>query len=431
MQTEADSEAGSNGRPSVGPVGKYSYVVLCLLCLLYTLNFLDRQLLSVLAEPIKHELHLSDTQLGLLTGLAFAVFYTFCGIPLAWLADRKPRVPIVAAACAIWSVFSAACGLASNFALLALARIGVGIGEAGGSPPSYSIISDYFPPHRRGLALAIYSLGVPFGMGLGAAVGGRIGAAYGWRAAFLSVGIPGLLIAAVVYLAVKEPRRGTFDDGTTKEAEEGLIEAIALFFRVRKLRWTALSASFTAFVGYALLNWTPAFLMREKGMTLGEVGNYYSLVLAVTMAIGTWASGYIVDKLGPKRPWTYAIVPGAATLLSLPLFYMMLYAPNWQSALLMFAGPSLLNITYLAPGLAVIQNGVPSHRRAISGALFLFVLNLIGLGGGPLYVGMVSDFALANYGTDALQIGMLALTPFFLIAVFCQIVSALALREES
>jgi MFS family permease len=418
-------------QPDRSPVSGYSYLVLIMLCMLYTLNFLDRQLLSVLAEPIKLELHLSDTQLGLLTGLTFAIFYTFFGIPLAWLADRTRRVPIIACACAIWSLFSVACGFATSFVTLALARVGVGIGEAGGSPPSYSLISDYFPPARRGLALAIYSLGVPFGMGLGAAVGGRMGAAYGWRAAFLAVGLPGLLIAALVLFAVREPKRGKFDAAPdASDAVLSLFASVSLFFRTPKLLLTALSASFTSFVGYALLNWTPAFLMREKGMTLAQIGAYYSLTLAITMGLGTWASGYIVDKLGPKRPAAYALVPGAATLISLPFLFGMVYAPNWQIALLMFAGPSLLNITYLAPGLAVIQNGVPPERRAVAGALFLFALNLIGLGGGPLFVGMVSDFAKASYGHGALTIGLLALTPFFLIAALFQAGSAFALSKD-
>lgn len=230
---------------------------------------------------------------------------------------------------------------------------------------------------------------------------------------------------------MREPRRGKFDLVIpTSQPSGGIFATIALFFGTPKLLWTAFSASFTAFVGYALLNWTPAFLMREKGMTLAQIGAYYGLMLAVTMGAGTWASGYIVDKLGSKSPKAYALVPGIATLLSLPFFYGMIYAPNWQIALLMVAGPSFLNIMYLAPGLAVIQNGVPPERRAVAGALFLFVLNIIGLGGGPLFVGMVSDFARSSHGSNALTIGLLALTPFFVIAALCQLIAAIALSRH-
>jgi MFS family permease len=389
-----------------------------------------RQFLSVLAEPVKRDLHLSDTQLGLLTGPAFALFYTGFGIPVAALADRTHRVRIIAAACALWSLFTAACGLAGSFAVLAAARIGVGVGEAGGSPPSYSIISDYFPPHRRGVALAVYALGVPFGTLFGAASGGWIAANFGWRTAFVSLGLIGLGLAPLVLLVVREPQRGRLDPAGAIAARGSVLSAIAAFARTPKLGFTALSAGLTAFVGYGLLAWLPAFLIREKGMTLIEIAVWYSTVSGLTTALGTWLSGWLVDRLGPRRPAAYALVPGVAVLLALPFLFGIVDAHGWQAALAFVVGPSLLLIFYLPAALAVVQNGVAPAHRAVSGSLLLFVLNLIGLGGGPLFVGMLSDHFKPQYGDHALGVALLALGPVCVLAFLSQIAAAAFLARE-
>jgi MFS family permease len=413
------------------PTGRYAYLVVGTLAVAYTCNFLDRQFLSVLAEPVKRDLHLTDTQLGLLTGLMFALFYTAFGIPVAALADRTHRVRIIAVACTLWSLFTAACGFAGSFATLAAARIGVGVGEAGGSPPSYSIISDYFPPHRRGRALALYSLGVPFGSLFGAASGGWIAAHFGWRVAFKTLGAFGLLLAPLLLLVVREPRRGRFDPpGAMTGPRASVASAVLVFVRRPALGLTALSAGLTAFIGYALLNWTPAFLMREKGMTLIEIAVWYSTVSGLTTAAGTWIAGWLVDRLGPARPAAYAITPGICILLALPFLPAMTAAPGWQSALAFVVGPSVLIVAYLPAALAVIQNGVEPNQRAVAGSILLFVLNLIGLGGGPLFVGAISDHLKPQYGEHALGHALLWLSPVYLLAFLCQLAAAWFLERD-
>ncbi|MGH6910993.1 MAG: spinster family MFS transporter, partial [Phenylobacterium sp.] len=294
--------------PAAPATKGYRYLVVIVLAVVYTFNFMDRQIMSILQEPIRKELNLSDTQLGMLTGLAFALFYTTFGVLLAWAADRYKRTWIMAASCAVWSLFTALCGMATNFAQLALSRVVVGIGEAGGSPPSYSLISDYFPPKERGVGLAIYSLGVPIGSMVGAGVGGAIAAAHGWRIAFIAVGLPGLLLALVMLLLIREPKRGGLDPiaagATAHDPAPPMMSAIASFFANRTLVLVAISSGLSAFVGYAMLNWNPSFLMRVKGMSLAEVGAYYSLVLGITGMIGTFGSGWLVDKLSLRdRRW--------------------------------------------------------------------------------------------------------------------------------
>jgi MFS family permease len=409
----------------------YAYLVVAVLAVAYTFNFLDRQFLSVLAEPVKRDLHLTDTQLGLLTGLMFALFYTAFGIPVADLADRANRVRIIAVACALWSLATAACGFAGSFATLAAARIGVGVGEAGGSPPSYSIISDYFPPRRRGLALALYSMGVPFGSLFGAASGGWIAANFGWRAAFKTLGLVGLLLAPLVLLIVREPSRGALDpQPASAKPRASVASAASAFIRKPALGFTALSAGLTAFVGYALLNWTPAFLMREKGMSLTELAVWYSTVSGLTTAFGTWLSGFLVDRLGARRPAAYALVPGVAVLLAAPFLPAMIQAQGWQGALAFVVGPSVLLIAYLPAALAVIQNGVAPGERAVSGSILLFVLNLIGLGGGPLFVGMMSDRLKPTLGQHALGGALMSLLPVYGLAFLSQLAAAWFLERD-
>jgi len=412
----------------------YRYLVVIVLAVVYTFNFMDRQIMSILQEPIRKELNLSDTQLGMLTGLTFALFYTTFGVLLAWAADRYKRTWIMAASCAVWSLFTALCGMATNFVQLALSRVVVGIGEAGGSPPSYSLISDYFPPKERGVGLAIYSLGVPIGSMVGAGVGGAIAAAHGWRIAFIAVGLPGLLLALVMLLLIREPKRGGLDPiaagAVAHDPAPPMMSAIASFFANRTLVLIAISSGLSAFVGYAMLNWNPSFLMRVKGMSLAQVGAYYSLVLGITGMIGTFGSGWLVDKLSLRDRRWYSWVPAIAFALTIPALAGLLWAPTWQLALLFLAVPSLLNNMYLAPALTVVQNAVPPARRTMSGAILLFILNLVGLGGGPLYVGYISDHAKAQYGEHSLVIGFAALFPIILLTILAHIAASLSIARD-
>jgi predicted MFS family arabinose efflux permease len=412
----------------------YSYVIVCVLAVVYTFNFLDRQLMSILQESIRADLHLTDTELGMVTGLAFALVYTFLGIPIAWLADRTHRVRIVAIACAVWSLFSAACGLARSFPMLALARLGVGFGEAGGSPPSYSVIADYFPPQRRGVGLAIYSLGVPLGTMFGSAVGAWIDKTYGWRSAFFAVGAPGVVLALVVLIVVREPPRGRFDvkaPGADRHAPGlPLLETIARFFGDRTLLLTAISSGLTAFVGYAMLNWSPSFLIRVRHMGREEVALYYSLMIGSTGVVGTFAAGWLVDRLSRMNRRAYALVPMLAVGTSLPFFVLFVWAPTWPLALCFLAVPALLLNMYLAPALTVIQNAVAPAQRGTSSAILLFVLNLIGLGGGPVFVGRVSDLFRPAYGVASLQMALYALAPFYVLTVIAHYAASRSIGRD-
>lgn len=422
----ANKATAENGEGAVKRI-EYRYVVVATLTVVYTLNFLDRQLLAILAEPIKQDLGLSDTQIGLLTGITFALFYTTLGIPLGWLADRTNRVRMVAVACASWSAFTALCGLASSFSQLALARIGVGIGEAGGSPPSYSIIADYFPPEQRGMALSLYSLGIPLGTTAGAAIGGWIAVNYGWRHAFIFIGAAGVLISLVVPLIVREPVRG----GNVQSAPQPpLWTAVRTFWAMPVLRLTALSSGFSAFVGYGIMGWMPAYLMRSKGMTLGDVAIFYSFATGAASAIGGLASGYLADRFGVHNRKAYALVPATAFVISLPFFVMSIIAPTWQISLALITVPLAGYITYLSPALAVVQNYSAADERSIRSALLLLCLNLIGLGGGPLFVGMASDWLVPYYGDAALKVALLFLSPFFVLAALLHLLTARLLKAQ-
>ena len=412
----------------------YRYLVVGLLVVVYTLNFLDRQLVAVLAEPIRKDLRLTDTQLGMLGGIYFAVFYTFFGIPVGWLADRTRRIWIMSGACAMWSLFTMGCGMATNFLQLAVMRMGVGIGEAGGSPPSYSLISDYFPPKERATGLAIYSLGVPLGSMLGAAIGAGIAAEYGWRKAFLAVGAPGVLMALVILLVIREPKRGGLDEPAngkaTHEPAPPLLTAVGGFFANRTLALTAIASGLSAFVGYAGLNWNVPFLMRVKHMSLGEVAAYYSVVLGVTGVIGTFLAGWLADKLGHRDRRWYAWIPAIAFAITIPFWGLILWAPSWRLSLVFIAVPALLNSMYLAPALVVVQNAVPPARRTISGAMLLFVLNLVGLGGGPLFVGRISDMAKPEWGERSLVVGFGALIPVVAITICAHLAAAASIGRD-
>ncbi|HEY3949883.1 MFS transporter [Phenylobacterium sp.] len=412
----------------------YRYLVVGLLAVVYTFNFMDRQIMSTLIEPIRKELGLSDTSLGFLGGLSFAIFYTTCGIPVAWLSDRYRRVWIMAAACGIWSVFTASCGLATNFVQLAFARIMVGAGEAGGSPPSYSLVSDYFPPKERGTGLALYSLGVPIGSMMGVLYGGRVAADYGWRMAFFAVGLPGIVLALIMLLVIREPKRGALDEmalGAEAHAPAPPVtEVIGAFFANRTLVCVAIACGLSAFAGYAMLNWNVPLLMRVKGASLKEVSAYYGWIIGATGVVGTFGAGWLADKLGQRDRRWYAWIPVIAFTLSLPALAGLIWAPTWQIALMFIAVPALLNNMYLAPALAIVQNAVPPGQRTMAGAILLFILNLIGLGGGPIFLGKVSDMAKPQYGDHSLLVGYGALIPVIVIAIVAHLVAAGSIARD-
>jgi predicted MFS family arabinose efflux permease len=394
-------------RPAQVMSDGYRRYVLAVLVLVYIVNFIDRQIFSILIEPIKADIHLSDTQLGFLGGVAFAFFYTFAGIPIARWADRGNRVTIVTLALLIWSGMTALTGFARGFATLMAARIGVGIGEAGCSPPIHSLISDYFPPERRATALSIYALGIPIGAAIGTLAGGWIGEYYGWRTAFLVVGLPGLLIALLVKLTVREIPRG-HSEGLNAAAEqrESVGGVIRFMWGLKSFRHLSFAGSLHAFVGYGVGLFLPSFFMRIHGFGLAETATYLFLI-GLTGMIGTFFGGYLGDRLGVRDKRWYAWVPGLATITALP-FAVAFYLWDDPIVVLFLAIPgAILGPMYLGPTFGMTQTLAKPQMRALASAILLFVLNLIGLGLGPLFAGFLSDQLRPAFGIESIRYALL------------------------
>lgn len=416
--------------------GPRAWTALWLLCFVYVLNFLDRQLLSILSKPIQDELGISDGQLGLIGGLYFAAFYCILAIPVGYLADRTNRTRVVALACGLWSAATAACGLAQNYPQLAAARMAVGVGEAGGVPPSYAIISDYFPSGTRGTALSLFNLGPPIGQALGIAFGASVAAAYSWRSAFVVVGIVGVVTALIVWIVVKEPKRGSLDgqqNSATDDAapKSGFWATCRMFFSHPVLLRVALACAATQFVTYGILNFTTLFLMREKGMTLEEVALYYALLIGIFVSAGMFVSGRLIDIFAKRSKTAFAWIPAIGLILALPLFLGFVWSPTWQMALLFLALPTALNYFYLSPAVTLVQEEVRPDQRVLCGALLLLVMNLVGLGFGPTFVGFVSDYFRPTHPDNSLQLAFYGLAPFYVLAVLLFMWLASALKREA
>ena len=384
------------------PSKSYRRYVLVVLTLVYALNFIDRQILVILQESIKVDMDLSDSQLGLLTGFAFAIFYVSVGIPIARWADIGNRRNIVSLAIAVWSGMTALSGLTQNFWQLLMARIGVGVGEAGGSPPSHSIISDYYPPEQRGSALSFYSTGVYLGILFGFLLGGWINSQFGWRAAFFVVGIPGFLVALLVRLTIKEPVRGGLD-GRALEAPATFGKTLRTLREFGSFRLFAIAAGLNAFSSYGIGNFMPSFLIRSHDFTSMQVGTSLALITGIGGAMGTYFGGVLADRYGANDKRWYlwiAAIPGAC---SVPLMLSAVFVadPRLTLACLFFA--TMLGAFYLGPTIAISHNLVSPSMRAMASAILFFILNLIGLGMGPLVVGMISDALAPAYGSESLR----------------------------
>ncbi len=418
MNAPVSSITPSRETAAPAPVGGRAWLVLGVLWFVYVLNFLDRQLMSILAKPIQDSLHVTDGQLGLIGGLYFAMFYCFIAIPVGWLADRTHRVAVLSIACGIWSAATAACGLAGNYAQFATARMTVGFGEAGGVPPSYAIVSDYFPPGRRGTALGLYNLGPPVGMALGIAFGASIAAVLNWRYAFVILGGVGLVTAAILPLLVREPPRGGLDGVQTAAVKKaGFWSTLRMFFTSPTLMLAALGSGATQFVTYGLGNFTTLFLMREKGMALGQLAIWYALVVGIGMSAGIFVSGRVIDRFTRRSKVAYALVPAVSLALAIPFYLGFVWAPTWPLALALLMGPTFLNYFYLSSAVTLVQEEVRPDQRVMAGALLLLVMNFIGLGLGPTYVGAASDFFKVAHPHNSLQMALYTLVPFYVLAI--------------
>ncbi len=363
-----------------------------MLTLVYVFNFIDRQLLVILQESIKKELELSDTQLGILSGFTFALFYVSLGLPIARLADKSNRRNIVAASLGLWSFMTALSGRAENFIQLLLARIGVGVGEAGGSPPAHAMISDYFPPDKRATALSVYSTGIYFGILIGFLMGGYLNQSLGWRNAFFVLGIPGVVFSIIFYSSVKEPRRGSTDIHTIGVTKAYSVpEVFKKLFSSHSFIYLVFATSLNVFCIYSLSNWSPSFLSRLHAMTSGEIGLVLGLLFGIGGAIGTFLGGYLTDRFGKKDRRWYLRIPAMAVVLSGFFAMAGLFIEHKGLSIIGLGWCATLQGMYLGPSIAVAHSLVPASMRSITSAILFFFLNLIGLGLGPMTIGFLSD----------------------------------------
>ena len=378
-------------------------MVLAMLLLVYIFNFVDRQILGILAGPIQQDLGLRDGQMGLLGGLAFAILYSTLAIPLGALADRTSRSWVIAGSLVVWSACTAACGFAGNFWQLFAARLGVGVGEAGGVAPSYALIGEYFPSSRRAFALSIYSLGIPLGSAIGVMAGGYIAATVDWRLAFLAVGFGGVLVAPLFKWIVRDKPRLP----GVAHAPPRLAKTAALLARKPSFWLISFGASFSSMAGYGLAFWLPSLLMRSFGLDLVNASLFFGAVLLIGGVAGVLAGGWLGDWLGGRNRAYYAWLPGIAFLVGAPLFAAGILSSNVSAAFLLFLIPQGLAYVWLGPILSAVQHLVAPAARSTASALFLLINNLIGLGGGIYAMGALSDALTVQYGTEALRYSML------------------------
>lgn len=390
-----DKAAASHGiaSPATG-VSAQTRTMLWILLIVYIFNFLDRQIVNILAEPIKGDLGLSDTQLGLLAGPAFAVFYALLGIPIARYADKQGsnRVRLISLSLAIWSAMTAVCGLAQNFVQLLFARIGVGVGEAGCTPAAHSLIADSVAPEKRSSAIAFYGLGVPVGSLLGLIIGGIVNDLYGWRVALMLVGAPGLLLALVVLFVMREPRHNRPAEAAAAAAAPlSTGEAMREIFASRAFVYILIAASVTAFLGYGKGLWTISFFIRSHGLSTTEAGLSMAVVLGLAGVLGTWLGGKLADTFGARDKRHILTFPAYGMAIAAPILFLGYLMEDWRVAVALLVVPTILNAAYYGPAYGCVQGLVQPRARAVAASIMLFGQNLIGLGLGPFLFGVMSD----------------------------------------
>lgn len=428
----------------------YRAWVLAMLFIVYAFNFLDRQIISILAIPIQDELGLTDRQLGLLGGIAFAALYSTLGVPIAWLADRKSRTWIITVSLVLWSGFTAVSGAAQNFWQLFFARVGVGVGEAGGVAPSYSLIADYFPPEKRARALALYSLGIPIGSAFGVIAGAMIAGGVvsdnlDWRAAFLMVGIAGIVIAPIFKLTVREPARGGLDKAapTAEEipadpvetsvpsaASPSFFAVLALLAKKPSFWFLTFGATFSSMMGYGSFFWLPSFFARSFGINIVETGLLFGTVLFIGGSLGILLGGIIGDRLGAGKKSAYAIVPAIAFFLAFPLYVAGILAPSPLIAVFLFIIPTGLGLAWLGPTLSAFQHLAPPNMRAMASATFLLINNLLGIGIGIYVLGELSTILQPAFGDNSLRYSVMIGASLYVVAGLLFLMASRTLAKD-
>ena len=385
----------------------YANYVLAVLFVAYVINFVDRQIVSILAEPIKQALGVSDSWIGFLGGPAFAIFYATLGIPIARLADLWVRRSVIAIGLTLWSGMTALSGLSQSFTHLALARIGVGVGEAALSPPAHSLIADYFPVSRRSTALGIYATGIHIGVLIGLVMGGWLEQFWGWRAAFMVVGVPGLVLALVVRFTVREPVRGAQEAVPVTGVAPPVADVVRFLAARRSFIHLSLGIGFTAFAGYAFAFWAPQFLRRVHGMSSGELGTKIGLGLGIGGAIGSVLAGVLADRLGGRDVRWWLWIPAIACAGPLPFTLAFLLVGDPNLALLISFPGVVIAAMYQGPVFSTVQTLAPVRMRAVASGILMFVTNIIGLALGPQSIGWLNDYVFASRGTEAVRYSLL------------------------
>jgi MFS family permease len=401
-------------------------LVLGFLLLAYIFNFLDRTILNILAGSIIADLELTDAEFGAITGLAFAILYSVLGVPLALLADRTRRSWVIAGSLAVWSGFTALCGLAANVVQLFLFRLGVGVGEAGGVAPSYALIADYFEPARRARALAIFSLGIPLGLAGGTLIGAYLAAWINWRAAFLAMGVAGVLLAPIMLLVVRDLPRPAL----APTAREPLLRAFPIVAKKPTFWLMAAAASCSSLAGYGLAAWTPSILERSFGLGLIERGQFLASIFLIGGTAGVFAGGWLADRLGQRDRRWFARLPAIAWLITAPTFAIGLMTSDPWVAWPLLLIPNALNILWLGPVTTAVQHLVPRAMRSTASASFLLINNLVGLGIGPMLIGIISDTFKEKYGTEALRYAAVSVVGFYVVASLLMFVALRRIRED-
>ena len=424
-----DNASGRHRSGETAGVTWHTHYALLMLALIYVFNYIDRLVISILIEPIKLEFGVSDTAIGLLSGVAFALFYTVFGFPFGRLADRIGPKPVIALACVAWSVMTMTCGLATSFAILLLCRIGVAVGEAGGTAPSVAMVSALYPPQRRSLALSVFLMGPSLGAVIGLGVGGWVAETWGWRTAFIAIGAPGVLLGLVFALTVRAPASTTTVKGQARGADENWRTTLRSLFATPAFPWIVATGGIAATTGYALGTWNPSFLIRSHGLTMQHAGLLIGVGGGLVSTVGTLVCGAVTDRMVRRDPGWQIGVPLLATALSIPFGVAYFLWPTGiafqlgtlpvPQAFLLYLGFGFFGTWWSVPCFGAISHLFPAQRLAQATAIFVMAMTLLGVGFGPLIVGALSDAFSARLGTEALRYALAASVGLLGLAVAC------------